>query len=204
MKNTLILLCLLTMAMAGCDKQDAERAALVQEFVAAQKRATDSGKSAMDSAMHARAAKIAADRITDPETKEKALARAEDAQKRAEVQKIWAEAMHTDFEYVKEKAEKAGITETEIRTVASGPYPDNYKKLCEDAIRKQLKDPASAQFNFHETGPFMHQTKPEDGNIRYHWTVQVDVNAKNSLGGYTGFAPWFCDIYDGKVINAYH
>ena len=55
-------------------------------------------------------------------------------------------------------------------------------EMCQDELAGRLKDPRSAQFQ---------NVQAYDGIA---WKVTGEMNAKNSMGGYVGFAPFRCDL----------
>lgn len=57
---------------------------------------------------------------------------------------------------------------------------------CKDSVKKQLKDPDSAEFGT--------VTVTESGAGKY--AVTGTVNARNSFGGYTGMKPFTCSARD--------
>src|SRR5438477_6228366 len=69
-----------------------------------------------------------------------------------------------------------------------GDYPANYRQLIRDFFQVALKDPDSAQYQFRE--PYKGYSKKAlivgGGVDKYGWICNVNVNAKNSYGGYTG------------------
>lgn len=85
----------------------------------------------------------------------------------------------------------AGCTTTPAldKTADYGPTPTNAQAVIQSYFAQILKDPESVRY----TG----WTEPTKGYVRgpmykgypltYGWLVGVNVNAKNSYGGYTGF-----------------
>lgn len=71
--------------------------------------------------------------------------------------------------------------------------PPDWQALVKKAISAKLKDPDSAQFKF--------EGKPVKGNVGHgeKWMTTVEVNAKNSFGGYTGYKTWAIAIKNGEV-----
>lgn len=88
-------------------------------------------------------------------------------------------------------------------TADYGEFPSDYEAIIKAYLEKTLKDPESARY-----GEF---TKPEKdqaiANVHerralYGYVSCVDINAKNSYGGYTGAKrTWFL-IHDGKVVRS--
>lgn len=85
--------------------------------------------------------------------------------------------------------------------VDPGPKPDQTEaqQLAEAAIRSTLKDPDSGQFknwsSLYKSYGGVLQNEPV-------WAICVDVNGKNSYGGYNGFKPWSVAFRGGKVSTA--
>lgn len=69
---------------------------------------------------------------------------------------------------------------------------------CENSVKNQLKDPGSAQFGNENVNDHPTATPPSDlefdaaAGDRY-FIVLGTINAKNSMGGYTGAKPFGCD-----------
>lgn len=79
---------------------------------------------------------------------------------------------------------------------------------CEDSVRRQLKDPDSAQFSEWKAWTVTSLSKtttlsyhPENGDRAY--SAGGMVNAKNGYGGYTGASLWACDaVVNGAYVDA--
>lgn len=78
------------------------------------------------------------------------------------------------------------------------PPPADYQDIEKQAILGFLKDPESARFKFYE--PRKEIVMQGMGKAVTAWVTKVDVNAKNSYGGYVGFTPYLYAWKDGKVI----
>lgn len=66
---------------------------------------------------------------------------------------------------------------------------DSREAACKEGIKAQLRDPESARFGK------VSQSKPD--------RMEIEVNAKNGFGGYTGDKTWQCHFYsDGKFMMA--
>lgn len=76
---------------------------------------------------------------------------------------------------------------------AAAPAPDPFVTEARGAVSRSLKDPGSAQFQ-NVRARSVTNLRGEPMQV-----VCGEVNAKNSLGGYTGFAPF---IYDDKTRGA--
>jgi hypothetical protein len=83
------------------------------------------------------------------------------------------------------------------------PNKKIYESKVKDWFEGCLKDPESAKYKF---------DKPKKGwygktlsnlagprKIDYGWIVLVQVNAKNSYGGYTGYKPYHC-LFRGEEL----
>lgn len=77
------------------------------------------------------------------------------------------------------------LTQEEIDNSNPEKLPDNYKSLIKNYFIRALKDPDSAKYIFYKpVRAYTASTKI------VFWMVRVDVNAKNSYGGYTGYKPF--------------
>lgn len=74
-------------------------------------------------------------------------------------------------------------------TAASADVIPDWKNVSTAAVKVRLHDPDSARFKFGQ--PFSKQAGET--------VVCGEVNAKNRLGGYTGFTRFAVRIQDGKV-----
>lgn len=78
------------------------------------------------------------------------------------------------------------LTQEEINNSYIEKLPDNYKSLIKEQFRKILKDPDSAKYVFyHPVRAYSASTK------KVFFLVKVEVNAKNSYGGYAGYSSYF-------------
>ena len=86
-----------------------------------------------------------------------------------------------------------------------GPTPDfeNAKTQAMEEIRRQLKDPDSAQFR--TWTPFFKMLYNYGfgavGQYEPLWALCAEVNAKNSYGGYAGFTWWYVKFRDGRTVR---
>ncbi|MCX8602608.1 MULTISPECIES: hypothetical protein [unclassified Gilliamella] len=89
------------------------------------------------------------------------------------------------------------LTQEEIDNSHPEKLPVNYKSLIRNFFATSLKDPDSAKFVFYKpVRAYSASTKT------VFWMVQVDVNAKNSYGGYTGYKPFiFARKTDGGIME---
>lgn len=83
-------------------------------------------------------------------------------------------------------------------SASCGQLPANYKALIWQRLYKSLKDPYSAKVDF---------SSPKRGWIAwekdamYGWMIHVEINAKNSYGGYTGSKPHFFFVQDQSASD---
>jgi hypothetical protein len=74
---------------------------------------------------------------------------------------------------------------------AAGPQPENPQGIAHDMIAANLRDPASAVYQYEPLVALSYQTGAMDGHKNHAgWVQVVLVNAKNGFGGYTGFEPY--------------
>jgi len=81
------------------------------------------------------------------------------------------------------------------------PPPEDYRARGEDFIRRRLKDPESARFEW--VGEPRHeaiQPALASPHARPVWVTVVRVNAKNSFGGYTGASPFVLAWSHGRIV----
>lgn len=90
----------------------------------------------------------------------------------------------------------------ELARADYGAYPDQYKELIEGYMGRILKDPYSAHYEY-LNAPVMAWRKTMSGPI-YGYAVCVNINAKNSYGGYTGAQPSYFMFHDGVITYAMH
>lgn len=92
------------------------------------------------------------------------------------------------------------------RAMNPGPVPD--AQLAQDqakqAILLALKDPDSAQFR--SPTPFFKTLynfgMASVGNNEPLWAMCIEVNAKNSYGGYNGYHGWIVKFRNGKPVQS--
>ena len=70
--------------------------------------------------------------------------------------------------------------------------PVDWKELVTQAILDRLRDPNSAQIKFQTEKPLLSKRTGE-------WLLGVEVNAKNSFGGYVGFKSCVVSIKKGEI-----
>lgn len=73
-----------------------------------------------------------------------------------------------------------------------GPQPDNYEEKIKEHFQGILRDPQSAVYQFGEPQKgYANNGWALGGEVAWHgWLVDVEINAKNGFGGYTGFKPY--------------
>lgn len=80
--------------------------------------------------------------------------------------------------------------------------PQECVSIAEQVVANALKDPSSAQFRHENCIKGYWSSVPILGMpIEYGWFQQGEVNAKNSFGGYVGFAPYQVLIRDGRAVR---
>lgn len=86
----------------------------------------------------------------------------------------------------------AGPASAQSAYISGAPFPSqsDFRSVAEAKIKERLKDPSSAEFKWGE--PF--KVSCNKGLFRtpqrwLGWSLMVEVNAKNSFGGFTGFQP---------------
>ena len=93
-------------------------------------------------------------------------------------------------------------TEEELANADYGEKPTQYKEQIETYVKAILIDPESAQFTDYST-PNKGWSSKSPGSFKYFgWLVCVDVNAKNSFGGYVGRNTYYF-IFQGNNITYY-
>lgn len=96
----------------------------------------------------------------------------------------------------------AGPDVATMKAADYGPYPADYQAVIADYHAHTLKDPESARVQY-LGGPVKGYIKanPIARDATYGYLVCMDVNAKNSFGGYTGNERTAVFIRDGKVMR---
>lgn len=95
----------------------------------------------------------------------------------------------------------AGAQQAQASAAASpAPSWSEYRRIAEAAVSARLLDPESARFRW-ITGMTRGQLKPFlSARVTGYWACGA-VNAKNTLGGYTGFETFLIAIDDGRVLS---
>lgn len=90
-------------------------------------------------------------------------------------------------------------TPGEMASADYGSYPDAYQTIIQNYMGHLLKDPYSARYEY--------LNQPKKGWARgpiFGYVVCVNVNARNSYGGYTGAQPSYFMIHDDRIISTTH
>jgi hypothetical protein len=102
-------------------------------------------------------------------------------------------------------ASMAGSAGVNWSAMNPGPTPnyENAKSQAMSAIRRMLKDPDSAQFR--DSTPFFktlyNYGLGAAGSYEPLWAICIEVNAKNSYGGYNGFKYWYVKFRNGEAVR---
>lgn len=92
-------------------------------------------------------------------------------------------------------------TPLQIALKDCGPAPVDYKEQIEALIGFRLKDPESARYKYSIPEKGCVRSAPLQGSKLYFgWLVNVEVNAKNSYGGYTGYELYQTLFQDGEIV----
>jgi hypothetical protein len=81
-----------------------------------------------------------------------------------------------------------------------GKYPDDYKVTIQEYMKNVLKDPYSAVYS-----DWIGPTKGyiyDSSRVYYGYKVCVAINAKNSMGGYTGSKSYAFIVNPGWVLKS--
>ena len=84
-----------------------------------------------------------------------------------------------------------------------GEYPSGYENDAKQQIANVLKDPDSARFQFGApVKAYGNNGLIYGGGVAFiGYILPIEVNARNSFGGYTGYEDWFCLYENGVVRN---
>jgi hypothetical protein len=102
-------------------------------------------------------------------------------------------------------ASMAGSAGVNWSAMNPGPVPDyeSAKQQAQAAIKRSLKDPDSAQFR--DATPIFKTLYNYGfgavGNYEPLWAICLEVNAKNSYGGYNGFKYWYVKFRNGRPVQ---
>jgi len=92
-----------------------------------------------------------------------------------------------------------------ISTAHYEKLPDDYQEQIKAYFNRVLKDPESARYTFEP--PFKAYSQDGSlsstkGGVSYGYAVGVQVNAKNSYGGYTGNQLYVIMFSNGTMYDA--
>jgi hypothetical protein len=102
-------------------------------------------------------------------------------------------------------ASMAGSAGVNWAAMNPGAVPDYQEAQAQakEAIRRVLKDPDSAQFR--DATPFFKTLYNfglgAAGSYEPLWAMCIEVNAKNSYGGYNGFQHWLVKFRNGQPVR---
>ena len=93
-------------------------------------------------------------------------------------------------------------TREQIAVADCGPKPMKYQETMKAWLEATLKDPESARYrNFSEpVKDCIRQSVFEGGQLIFGWSMSVEMNAKNSYGGYNGYETYSFMIRDEKIV----
>lgn len=78
------------------------------------------------------------------------------------------------------------------------------KEKAENFLSDRLKDPNSAQYQWGNIYQGWIRHAPiHGGDLLFGYILDVNVNAKNSFGGYVGFKPYRFVFYNGNIKTVY-
>lgn len=88
-------------------------------------------------------------------------------------------------------------------TAEYGRPPQNYEDTIRAQFEQVLKDPESARYRFgHPVKAYANEGLAYGGNVSWvGYLVDVQVNAKNSFGGYVGFKPYMMFFSGDRVVR---
>ena len=83
------------------------------------------------------------------------------------------------------------------------PPPAGHASAEENFIKARLKDPESARFQRKEPHRGTIPASQASARAVPVWIVEVNVNAKNSYGGYTGYQLYQFSYSNGKLVAVF-
>lgn len=89
-------------------------------------------------------------------------------------------------------------SDSELAQADYGGYPSDYREVVESYMSGILKDPGSAQYQYLNSPQ---RAWSGLGGSLYGYAVCVNINAKNSYGGYVGGRPNYFLIHNGAVVR---
>jgi hypothetical protein len=92
-------------------------------------------------------------------------------------------------------------TQKQIDAADYGTYPANYEEIIKAYMGSILKDPESAKYQFLNAPK---QGWNSVGGLKFAYIVCVNINTRNSYGGYTGNQMSHFMIKNGLVIDSTH
>lgn len=92
-------------------------------------------------------------------------------------------------------------TSEQLASADYGRYPKNYEKVIKDYMQSQLKDPDSATYKFRNIPKSGWSSL---GKTLFGYRLCVEINAKNSYGGYVGSRMSYFMIKNDVVIDSHH
>ncbi|MCK9455360.1 hypothetical protein [Sulfurimonas sp.] len=98
----------------------------------------------------------------------------------------------------------AGAFQRPGPSVNYGNPPQGYEEAIKVHFKQVLKDPESANYRFGKpVKAYTNEGMVYGGKVSWvGYLVDVQVNAKNSFGGYVGFKPYML-LFDGNNIVKY-
>lgn len=90
-------------------------------------------------------------------------------------------------------------TDLQIATADYGEAPTNIEEPIKAHFSDTLYDPFSAHYRFGAPykGWYYASVPTGSSEVRFGWNVDVQVNAKNRLGGYTGWTRYVASFRKG-------
>ena len=91
-------------------------------------------------------------------------------------------------------------TRADVAAADVGPMPEDYREQIAAALKIMLKDPESARVEYIGEPLKDYTTRLNDASVSFGWRVRVNVNAKNSYGGYTGWSEYQFFFRFGRLV----
>lgn len=118
-------------------------------------------------------------------------------------QRLQQQAQQQEQQRRAKQAQLDEIIATSGRTADFGIYPKNYQDIVKAYFAQRLKDPESARYtNFRAPAKDV-QSDVSTMQITYGYSTCVDINAKNSYGGYVGARQYWLFIRNGQIIDVH-
>lgn len=81
----------------------------------------------------------------------------------------------------------AGVSKAQLETADYGQLSPNYKEAIKEHMQAHFYDPESARYRYVKPPVKGYAYVPNDApKLEFGYIVDVRINAKNRLGGYTG------------------